>query len=281
MNETKPACFGSKHTTRQTVLYISNFITDTHEPLRELSDIGGNCAVLMVAFFIPYEQRMNGNLTFFDWLPFHRLIAYSTYANFLSIKIRELLPSHNELFKLIENPGFNRFEYYEKTLVPDFRFSDILRSNSTKRLFVLLDWISLEDFLDLDTVLHFLNILRRTVGGMSFEYRVIPRLSSGAHSKTVQKIIHKLHVPMFFKQQWLIPVNRTLVLTIGRKDLLLSRLPDKEIIVKFKSHCQERLDFGGQPICNADFLREDNVRSILQSIDSHFVNEERKLKGIS
>ena len=73
---------------------------------------------------------------------------------------------------------------------------------------------------------------------------------------------------------WFHFVDRVLVLSITRRDRQFSHLPDKEINVTLKNHCQESLDFSdSQHICNADFLREDNVRAILQSIDSYFVKK--------
>ena len=204
-------------------------------------------------------------------------------------KIRQLLPSHIELFKLIENPDFNRFEYYEKTLVPDFQFSDSLRNNATKWLFVRINWIEFGYFLDLDNILQFLNILRTKVEGMSFQYGVVLPIDAGiANSKAVQKlIVGHLNIPMnthwFILTEWFYQFRapRSLALIISRIRTRFLPLPDKEIVVKFQDHCEEStLDFSdSQHICNTDFLREDNIRAILQSIDSHLVKEERKIEG--
>ena len=242
VDETKPTCFGSNHTTRQTVLYISNFLTNTYEPLRELSDIGGNCAVLMVAFFIHLDEEKNNSLAFFDWLPFHRLIVYTMGT--WPFQIRELLPSHIELFKLINNPNFNRFQFYEKTLVPDFQFSDILRNNnSTKWLFIRIDWHIFGYFLDLDTILQLLNILKQKLEGMPFRYSVIFPGWRMANSKVVQKIIvDKLRIEMFLPhsvlEEWFQLFIRSLALTITRRDSRLPRFPGKEIDVLFNDQCQ-------------------------------------------
>ena len=302
--ETKPKCLGSNHTTKQTVLYISNFFTNTYEPLRELSGIGGNCAVLMVAFFWHLEGRSNNAIPnfdhhfyLFDWLPFHRLISYTT--DMQPFKIKELLPSNIELFKLINNPDFNRFEYCEKTLVSDFQFSDSLRNNATKRLFVLIRWSDFHMFLDLDPILQFLNILKKKVEGMSFQYSVILPEWRFSKSDTVKKIIvDNLRIPMDTKWSnlafWLHTgrFSRALALTITRGESNKLHLPpDKEVNVRFNDSCQGDSNasyfdsyFGElrnyQHICNTEFLREDNVRAILQSIDSYFVREERKIKGI-
>ena len=146
--------------------------------------MGGSCAVLMVAFFFPFDEK-----PMFDWLPFHRLISYT--MNGLQVEIKELLPSHIDLFKLIDNPDFNRFQYYEKTLVPDFQFSDSLRTNNTKWLFVRIDWIDFQFFFELDRILQFLNILRKKVEGMPFQYKVVlPK------HQQIQKIMDKLNIPM-------------------------------------------------------------------------------------
>ena len=280
--ETKPTCLGSNHTTKQTVLYISNFFTNNYEPLRELSDIGGNCAVLMVAFFWNFELGLDidNNLNFFDWLPFHRLISY-TMSTFPS-KIKELLPSQIELFKLITNPDFNRFEYYEKTLVPDFQFSDSLRTNARKWLFVRINWFDFRIFFNLDPILQLLNIFRKKLEGMSFQYSVSLPEGGYIRSKTVKKIIKdNLQIPMYLTWSSMRFQNnrftRSLALTITRRDShRLYLQPKNEINVIFNDICHGTLD----DVCNTDFLREDNVRTILQSIDSYFVEEERKMKGI-
>ena len=290
--ETKPNCLGTNHTVKQTVLYISNFFTSGHEPLRELSDIGGSCSVLMVAFFWNgiFGSYKDKDLNFLDWLPFHRLITYLT--DLQPFKIKELLPSHIELFKLIENPNFNRFEYYEKTLVSDFQFSNSLRTNATKWLFVRINWIDFLTSFDMDPILQFLNILGKKLEGMSFQYNVILPEFTMAESAPVKRIVvDKLRIPMFldwFKVgKWFYSprVNRSLALTILRTRPRLLRLPpNKEINVKFNDHCQGLFNTRyqrEQHICNTDFLREDNVRAILQSIDSYFVEEERRMKVIS
>ena len=210
-----------------------------------------------------YTRPISSILT---WLPYHRFIFQFTSPSF---QINNLLQAHNELFKLISNPDYNRFDDKHLGYLSDYNFdSSPVKAKDNFTFFIVVWDIDENDFWDMDSILQFAAFLKAKglkivfVPAFNFAKQSTKRLLQELNIECIELLVHisQINASMMNKEK-----NFFIITISGNAEGFGSQ---NEIVISFAEDCKTAINVSNNKIevCKQDFLCHKTLEIIFTKI---------------
>ena len=248
---------------RNTLVFISDLMIPNYEALKEVFT-HEKCAVIIVGILTEHTRPISSILA---WLPYNRFIFQFTGRWSLTFQMNNLLQAHKELFKLISNPEYNRFEEKHLGHISDYKFnSNLVEAKDNFRVFIRIWGFESAEFWDMDSILKFASLLKTKglkvvfVLPLTFAKESTRRFLQEFSIEYIEFLVHlqQMHVLNEDKNVFFVTFS-------GDEDRIGSQ---NEIVISFTEDCKAAINVSKNKIevCQQDFLWHKTLEIIFDKI---------------